>query len=82
MRFIPTSIKQEGLQKYLDRTADQHDGYDYSRFIKELEKKQNPTALSRMFKVSRNTINKWIKVKSYEDQKLADDKIVDELRDV
>lgn len=61
-RFIPPSIRTVGLKVYLNNTVGEHDGYDYDTFVKEIKKGQNATALSRMFTVSRPTIEKWISI--------------------
>lgn len=61
-RHIPPSIKKVGLKVYLNETAPEHDGYNYDNFVREIKKDQNPTALARMFTVSRPTIEKWISI--------------------
>lgn len=33
----PTSIAEEGLQPYLDRTADQHGNIDYAKFVEHYD---------------------------------------------
>lgn len=82
VRYLPVSIKQEGLKKYLTRTTNEHDGYGYIAFVKELNKGQSPTSLARMFGVTRNTIYKWTKIHQSEVKKEVHDKSVDELSNV
>lgn len=81
MRYLPISIKKEGLQAYLDRTKVTHDGFGYKRFVKEYEKGQNSSALARMFSVSRNTMLKWIKVHEAEKTRENHETAVESLKD-
>ena len=61
-RLRPDSIRAVGLKAYLNRTADKHDGYGYVEFKKYLDRGWGPTALARLFLVSKNTMLKWVDI--------------------
>lgn len=68
------SIRSIGLKQYLKDTAAAHDHYDYDnldRFIKTAEEKHKNISISSlaiMFRVSRNTMEKWVKIYREEQQ--------------
>lgn len=59
VRYRPISIKEEGLDNYLNRTALQHNNYSAVDFHKMLNLKVNDTNLAKVMGVHRNTIVKW-----------------------
>ena len=69
MRFLPPSIKLEGLEVFLNRTMQKHNMFDYSVFCRLYDAKVNPSNLARAFRVDRKTILRWIKVHK-EEQKI------------
>lgn len=62
MLVKPMSIKEIGLQKYLDDTAVIHNGYGYADFFKLYNGQVDTANLARAFQVSRNTMFKWKKI--------------------
>jgi DNA invertase Pin-like site-specific DNA recombinase len=63
MRFPKkTSVKEEGLLTHLDRTRDAHNGYGYSDFEKMLEAKVAKTNIAKAFKVSKQTVWRWLDI--------------------
>lgn len=80
VRYLPVSIKSEGLKSYLDRTKNQHDGFGYNRFVKEYNKGQTPAALARMFSISRNTAHKWVKIHKNEAEKIKQEAEDEEMK--
>lgn len=60
--YKPPTIREQGLQPYLDRLIDRHGGYGYSDFVTFVEKDVNIANLMRIFCVSRKTIERWIEV--------------------
>lgn len=65
------SIADEGLKNYLDRTAEEHKGSGYDRFVEMLtsELKYSKRQIAAEFGVHRETIYKWINV--YEKEQAA-----------
>lgn len=59
MRYKPQSIEQIGLEKYLNETAQSHNGFTYETFCKMLGAEVSTASMARAFKVSRITIHKW-----------------------
>lgn len=57
--YKPLSIKKEGLESYLNRTTDKHNGFGYLEFIKLMKAKVPVTKLAKAFQVNRVTIKKW-----------------------
>ena len=55
------SIKERGLDNYLNETADIHNGFGYEIFLKLVDH-QDVSNLARAFRVSRNTMTKWVRV--------------------
>ncbi|HEX4775066.1 MAG TPA: helix-turn-helix domain-containing protein [Candidatus Saccharimonadales bacterium] len=66
MRFIPKrpSIEEEGLEVYLDRTAEEHKGHGYEHFVEMLtdEKKYTKPQIAIEFGVDRSTIYNWLEI--------------------
>lgn len=64
----PDSIRAIGLKKYLNQTADKHNNYTYSDFIKFVSGPATPTktALARLFNVDRMTMSKWLSIHELE----------------
>jgi len=62
VRFLPPSIRRQGLKMYLDNTSNRHNGWDYEAFCKLYNSKVNPSNLARAFKVDRSTMLHWIEV--------------------
>lgn len=61
MPFKPLSIKEEGLEKYLNRTRALHNGLGYTDFVERLRLKVPKTKIAKDFNVSDNTIWKtWL----------------------
>jgi transposase len=53
-------ITTVGLKKFLDQTVEQHRGYKYTDFEKQLKAGMSIAALAKMFGVSRVTIYNWL----------------------
>jgi hypothetical protein len=63
----PISIREIGLNKYLDSTALAHNNQNYENFCFYMKYKVPKTAIGRMFNVNnRDTIKKWAKI--YEEE--------------
>lgn len=69
MSWNPPKISDEGLKSYLDRTAEKHDGLDYSDFKRLLgyRERQHKGAVSisgmaRLFRVDYRTLKNWIDI--------------------
>jgi hypothetical protein len=62
MRYKPQSIKDKGLDEYLDETAGQHNGFGAWVFRKLLKAHVNETNLARAFNVTRTTMKKWLTI--------------------
>lgn len=58
MRYQQT-IEQMGLKKYLDDTADKHDGHDYDYIVTLFEAKVNDTNIGKLYKVDWRTVRSW-----------------------
>lgn len=58
----PDSIKAIGLEKHLDATKEEHNGFGYDAFSKmmDLEKRPAVASIAKIFGVSDNTVQKWI----------------------
>lgn len=57
-----TSVKEEGLVNHLARTRDTHNGYDYTDLEKMLDAKVAKTNIAKAFKVSKQTVWRWLEV--------------------
>jgi len=62
VRFLPLSIRRQGLEKFLDGTTQKHNGWAYADFVKLYDGKVNPSNLARAFYVDRATMLHWIEV--------------------
>lgn len=58
----PPTIESVGLKKYLMDTSEKHDGWGYFTFTKCINKGMSKSEIARTFKVSRNTIIKWVSI--------------------
>ncbi len=60
MRFIPVSIRRQGLQFYLNKTASRHNGFDYRDFCAMYNANVNVSNMARAFNLkSRGTMLHW-----------------------
>lgn len=63
MRYTPISLRQLGLETYLNKTTPQHNGFGYQDFCILYDARVNPTNLARAFNVkTRETILHWIEI--------------------
>jgi len=60
--YKPFAIRDDGLKKYLDRTANIHNGFNYDQFVTMVKAKVNTTGLMKAFGVARATMDKWLKI--------------------
>ena len=64
--YRPPKIADEGLEKYLDRTADKHNGLYYTDFVRMLQAKNgqpiSTSSIAALFGVDRRTIHKWVEI--------------------
>lgn len=62
----PDSIRSIGLRAFLDKSKDKHKGKGYLDFVRyiefarEYENSPSPLKMSRVFNVSRPTMEKWL----------------------
>lgn len=56
------SIRDEGLESYLDKNAEKHNDFGYIEFVKMIESRVNVANLARAFNVSPPTIANWIAI--------------------
>jgi transposase-like protein len=68
MLKAPMSIRQQGLEFYLDSTAQDHQGYTYKDFERMVSARVDTANLARIFEVSRNTMFKWRTIYKEEQQ--------------
>lgn len=76
MRQVPkrTSIRDVGLQRYLDDTATSHNGKNHADFDRYLNEPDEfgqtigPARIAKAFGVSRYTVYKWMKIYKEETQ--------------
>lgn len=66
--YRPPSIRDMGLQTYLDNSKSQHDGLGYAEFVKYVGKELNITDLAKLFNVHRHTMGNWLGVFDEEQQ--------------
>lgn len=52
------SIEEVGLKKFLDDSAERHNGYGYDDFVKN--QKLGKSGLAKLFGVDRDTIYRWL----------------------
>lgn len=69
MRFKPPTIQEIGLEKYLDSTRDDHNGFGYDELVKRIQLKEPKSVIARAFGVDRRTIDNWIEVYEKEAEK-------------
>lgn len=58
--FTPTSIKDQGLDKYLDIHFAKQGGY--AEFVALLDARATKVSIARRFGVSRPTMDKWVRL--------------------
>lgn len=61
-RYRNPSIKDVGLELFLNSSKEKHNNMGYTEFKSLLDAKVNLTNLARAFNVSRPTIIKWIDI--------------------
>lgn len=64
----PDSIKAQGLRTYLNSMVGVHKGRGYVSFVQMLDDKASINYMARAFGVSKNTVQKWLKI-HHEEQK-------------
>ena len=73
--YRPPSIRELGLKRHLDETAQKHDGLGYADFIKQVTKPKhrrlNKTALAKLFNVDIHTMVNWLSI--YEEEQNLDE---------
>lgn len=62
MHYSPLSIRTEGLENYLNRTASKHNGFGYAELVKLTDAKVNLANIAKAFTVNRVTITKWLSI--------------------
>jgi hypothetical protein len=65
----PDSIREIGLEPYLDRTIDEHNGFGYGAFATCMNAELSYSSMCRLFNVSRGTLAKLISI--YREEQLA-----------
>ena len=55
-------LKEVGLKKHLDLTTDKHRGLDFHVFIAMVDARASVASMARTFKVSYETMNKWLRL--------------------
>jgi len=71
----PNSIRLIGLNRYLEQTRDKHNGRGYAEFVKYIEYGDEfgePLPflkMARVFKVTRQTLERWITIYNEEQRK-------------
>ena len=61
MKYVPPTIKQEGLESYLNRTRSLHNGLGFADFSERLRLHVPKTKIAKDFNVSDNTLWKtWL----------------------
>lgn len=61
MRYVPPTIKDEGLESYLNRTKAMHNNLGYDDFAERVRLNVPKTKIAKDFNVSDNTIWKtWL----------------------
>ena len=68
-KYRPPKIEDIGLEKYLNDTMAQHNGFHYDGFVRMLESEVNPANIARAFTVDRRTAIKWIEIHKKEKAK-------------
>lgn len=59
MRYKPPAINDIGVEKHLNATAQEHNGFGFSEFKRMYDTHVNTSNIARAFKVNRNTVTKW-----------------------
>jgi transposase-like protein len=62
----PDSIRAQGLRTYLNATVHEHKGRGYVSFVQMIDDKASINYMARAFHVSKNTMQKWVKIHSEE----------------
>lgn len=57
----PTSIEEVGLEKWLNDSQEEHNGYGYDDFVKNF-KKLGKAGTAKMFGVGRDAVYRWLEV--------------------
>jgi len=65
----PDSIKAQGLRTYLNATVGEHKGKGYVSLMLMLEDKASINYMARAFGVTKNTMQKWLKIHHEEQRK-------------
>lgn len=66
----PDSIRVKGLRTYLNERVGEHRGRGYVSFVQMLDDKASINYMARAFGVSKNTVQKWLKIHHEEKQRV------------
>lgn len=83
MRYKPKSIKEEGIDNYLNRTKAKHHGFGAVEYrILKLAMKfgLSISTFARIMNVNRQTISKWLEIDTSKTEE--HEKAVEDLRNV
>lgn len=69
---MATTIKDLGLQEYLDQTKSQHNDHGWADFEEYMNKRISRTAIAKIFGVTGQTAYNWAKIYN-EDRGLLDE---------
>lgn len=58
----PDSIRAQGLRTYLNSMVGEHKGRGYVSFVQMIDDKASTNYMARAFGVSKNTVQKWLKI--------------------
>jgi len=58
----PDSIRKIGLKRHIDGQVEARNGFDYENFCKMVEANVSVASMARAFKVTVNTMNKWLQI--------------------
>lgn len=64
----PDSIRSLGLRTHLNATVGDHKGRGYVSFVQMLEDDASINYMARAFGVTKNTVQKWLKIHREEKQ--------------
>lgn len=53
------SIEKLGTKKYLDLTADDHNGHDYAEFVTMVDRRRYEKEIAKLYGTSIGTIARW-----------------------
>lgn len=56
----PPKIEDVGLEKWLNDSADKHNGLGYDKFVQMISVVKSKSAIAAVFGVERRTIARWI----------------------